>query len=131
MRLSDYTEEFTLYRRVFEKADFSELQTSWEVDGMFKGAITLRRESESRIPGGAQNINSAEICNLYVPVDDKFNLPEYDDFVKRLKDGVFYRVISNSNSRRTPRRAAFEFSIYTIERAEFPGKHDKWGEQNE
>lgn len=122
MGLVDYATEFILYRRVLEKTEFLETKIHWESDGKFLGALVLTRDSENRIPGGAQNFDITEKFTLHILFDaDKPNLPVYDDFVRQISSDEFYRIISNPASRITPEQASLTMSVCTVEKTDFPG----------
>lgn len=78
----------------------------------FKAAFVVENSSQDQ---SAQAVKSNVSCEI----TSKHEL-KYGDVVKRLKDGEFYRVLSNSDDKKTPSACSFDFNVVVAERWVIP-----------
>ncbi|MCL2704097.1 MAG: hypothetical protein FWE91_10890 [Defluviitaleaceae bacterium] len=127
MALADFTEDFRLYSRVIEKSVDGVIRVSWEKGPIFRAAITLSREKE--VSGNGTNsvgqiVDVAERYSLYIQRGMDYEIPVFDDFVKRLGDGSTYRILTNPESRVTPDISGLKLQMCGVIKTEMPGGGD-------
>ena len=127
MAFMDYVEDFVLFKRVLEPTESVGYFAKWVKSGNFLGAISVKNVNQVAMYGGSsdgygnrQHIDVRETYELYIPKDTNTNKPEYDDFIQRLRDGYFYRIITNPNSMGTPDVSKMRLSVCLLEKTEKP-----------
>jgi len=119
--LKNYCEEFILYRR---ETAANGAVSGWKEAERFVAAITSGKHTELREssgPGVGQIVGIKEKYILYTLLDScAVMLPVLDDFIKRLKDGESYRIVSDPKSRVTPNRAMNRYCVCEIVKYELP-----------
>lgn len=83
--------------------------TEWEEGAEFTAAVTFNTSLEAR------RAEKEGVTSLYTVTAPKGTSLDYHDIFKRLSDGKFFRVTSDSDDVVTPARASFQFIQVTAE----------------
>lgn len=107
--LDDAFEDLTIIDRVTEDDGYGGVVTRWVDGAKISGAIVYDSSSEMKV---AQALGSTSAYTL--TVRKNINL-DYHDAIKRNSDSKIFRVVSNSDDRKTPESANLNMLQYALE----------------
>ncbi|MBQ8653975.1 MAG: hypothetical protein IJ507_03480 [Clostridia bacterium] len=112
--LQDYLEDFILLECIREDDGLGGSDCRWEESMAFQGGVTHMTARRGEIGGAA-----ADPLTLALVHEWGVTL-QLDDMVRRVADGVCYRVLGRSSDMRSPDFSALAFSQVPVERLVTP-----------
>lgn len=98
--LDEYKEDFTYMDKTHSRDDEGNSIVTWtESDVSFKAALRFDNSIQ------AKRAQAEGVQDLYTIITDKSIEFEYNDVVKRLKDGTTFRVTTSGKDNKTPSSA--------------------------
>lgn len=88
--------------------------SSWQDGAHFRAAIVKNQSIEALVA------EKQGVTELYTITVDKGVTLDFHDVLKRVKDGLTFRVTSNIKDSQTPKVASFQFGQVTAERWDLP-----------
>lgn len=88
--------------------------SSWQDGAHFRAAIVKNQTIEALVA------EKQGVTELYTITVDKGVTLDFHDVLKRVKDGLTFRVTSNIKDSQTPKVASFQFGQVTAERWDLP-----------
>ena len=88
--------------------------TAWAEGVQFKAAITFNSSMEARV---AEKQGVTSRYTITAPLNAKL---EYNDVIRRLRDGKVFRIKSDGDDVQTPKSATFQFLQVEAEEWELP-----------
>ena len=107
--LDDAFESFTIIDRVTTDDGYGGVITEWRDGASIQGALVFDSSSEMKV---AQSLGSTAAYTL--TVRKNINL-DYHTVIRRESDGHIFRVLSNSDDRKTPKSAGLNMLQYSAE----------------
>ena len=123
----NFCEEFEWVKRDLDEDG----RVAWTSCGVIMGAFRGGRQVETGL-GGAQNLGGGQVAGvqergeLYIPAKGENKLPAYDDFMRRMRTGMLYRVMSDPKARKAPDVAGmgmYVCDVITTPSASLPPLH--------
>lgn len=108
--LADFNEEFQFVTVENVTNSFGGNQRTYTDGALFYAAITeAKRTYEANI---AMKTGTVSTFHVHHPVDITFR---ENDVIKRVSNGKYYRITSNSKGNTTPKKARLQYSVVTAE----------------
>ena len=107
--LDEAFEEFTIIDRVTEDDGYGGVVITWQDGAKIQGAIVYDGSSEMKI---AQALGSTATYTLTVRKNIDL---DYHTVLRRESDGRIFRILSNSDDRKTPESAHLNMLQYSAE----------------
>lgn len=107
--LDEAFESFTIIDRITTDDGYGGVITEWRDGASIQGALVFDSSSEMKV---AQSLGSTAAYTL--TVRKNINL-DYHTVIRREIDGHIFRVLSNSDDRKTPKSAGLNMLQYSAE----------------
>ena len=107
--LDEAFESFTIIDRITTDDGYGGVITEWRDGASIQGALVFDSSSEMKV---AQSLGSTAAYTL--TVRKNINL-DYHTVIRRESDGHIFRVLSNSDDRKTPKSAGLNMLQYSAE----------------
>lgn len=107
--LDEAFESFTIIDRITTDDGYGGVITEWKDGASIHGALVFDSSSEMKV---AQSLGSTAAYTL--TVRKNINL-DYHTVIRRESDGHIFRILSNSDDRKTPKSAGLNMLQYSAE----------------
>jgi len=107
--LDEAFESFTIIDRITTDDGYGGVVTEWKDGASIQGALVFDSSSEMKV---AQSLGSTAAYTL--TVRKNINL-DYHSVIRRESDGHIFRILSNSDDRKTPKSAGLNMLQYSAE----------------
>ena len=107
--LDDAFESFTIIDRVTTDDGYGGVITEWRDGASIQGALVFDSSSEMKV---AQSLGSTAAYTI----NERKNINlDYHTVIRRESDGHIFRILSNSDDRKTPQSAGLNMLQYSAE----------------
>ena len=111
MLIEAFMETFCLMEKTRIKDGAGGFITTWTEGAQFEAAVTMDTTMEARVA------EKEGVSSVYTVTTYGVKL-SYDDKIKRLSDGRYFRITSDGVDKHSPKVATFDISNVTAERWE-------------